>query len=182
MMDFVNPLLNDRKFMKNTLVLITFDENHTYSLQNRVMGILIGDAVPTELVGTVDANYYNHYSEIATVEANWDLPTLGRWDVGANVFSLVANKTGDIVRPWAAATSGNSVFFNGSYPGPMSRVSTSSPYPAPNVMLRQNGRHVLPAIVQQWFGASQSQGTYYNNTVENADGMHPPVYMPKLNI
>merc|ERR1739838_261250 len=86
--DFVTPLLNNPNFMKNTLVLITFDENHTYSLQNRVFSIILGDAVPARMVNTTDSNFYSHYSEIATVEANWGLSTLGRWDVGANVFSL----------------------------------------------------------------------------------------------
>lgn len=67
-MNFLAPLLNNTNFMNNTLVLITFDESHTYTLQNRVMGILIGDAVPASLVGTTDSNVYTHYSEISTVE------------------------------------------------------------------------------------------------------------------
>lgn len=65
--------------MNNTLVLITFDENSSYAIQNRVLAILLGDAVPSKLVGTTDSAYYNHYSDIATVSANWDLHTLGRW-------------------------------------------------------------------------------------------------------
>lgn len=178
---FMAPLLNNSNFMKNTLVFITFDENHSYTQQNRVMGILIGDAVPAALVGSTDANFYNHYSEISTVEANWNLPTLGRWDVGANVFSMVAAKTGDVVRPWAAATGADATaFFNSSFAGPFNSVNSSVPYPAPNVMLSQNGRHVLPSIVGQWFTASQSQGTYYNNTVQIPDGLRLPTYMPKL--
>jgi acid phosphatase len=68
---FLAPLLDDPNFMDNTLVLLTFDENETYSIQNRVFSVLLGDAVPKELVGTTDDNYYNHYSEISTVEANW---------------------------------------------------------------------------------------------------------------
>lgn len=50
-MDFVKPLLNNKKFMKNTLVLITFDENHTYAIENRILGILLGDSVPKHLIG-----------------------------------------------------------------------------------------------------------------------------------
>jgi hypothetical protein len=42
-----------------------------YAIQNRVFSVLLGDAVPEELEGTTDDNYYNHYSEISTVEANW---------------------------------------------------------------------------------------------------------------
>jgi acid phosphatase len=69
--NFLEPLLSNSNFLQNTLVLITFDENETYAIQNRVFSILLGDAVPKELVGTTDPNYYNHYSEISTVEANW---------------------------------------------------------------------------------------------------------------
>ena len=50
-----------------------FQEENTNSLllENRVFSVLLGDVVPTELEGTTDNNYYNHYSEISTVEANW---------------------------------------------------------------------------------------------------------------
>lgn len=58
--------------MKNTLVIVTFDENETYTIQNRVLAILLGDAVPAELVGTTDSNFYDHYSEIATVVSFFD--------------------------------------------------------------------------------------------------------------
>jgi len=87
--NFLGPLLDDPNFMQSTMVLITFDENgtslrttiqqilthicctETYSIQNRVFSVLLGDAIPAELEGTTDDNYYNHYSEISTVEANW---------------------------------------------------------------------------------------------------------------
>ncbi len=88
--------------MNNTLVLVTFDENSSYAKQNKVFTFLVGDAV-ARLVGTTDDSYYNHYSEISTVQANWGLHTLGRWDVGANVFRVVADATGDEVRPWQGA-------------------------------------------------------------------------------
>ena len=70
---WLTPLLKNPNFMKRTLVLITFDENHTYSEPNRVMSILLGDAVPEYMVGTTDDTVYTHYSEIATVTANWNL-------------------------------------------------------------------------------------------------------------
>ncbi|RMZ83006.1 hypothetical protein DV737_g1764, partial [Chaetothyriales sp. CBS 132003] len=131
---FIEPLLSDNNFLQNTLVLITFDESHTYTIQNRVLGILLGDAVPEELVGTTDSNFYSHYSEIATVEANWGLHTLGRWDVGANVFSFVGSKTGDQIRPWSAITdSGSSIYLNDSFNGAFSEdYSPTAPIPAPN--------------------------------------------------
>jgi acid phosphatase len=57
---FLEPLLNNKKFMKKTLVLLTFDENETYKSPNKIWGALLGDAVPKELRGTKDSNYYSH--------------------------------------------------------------------------------------------------------------------------
>ena len=159
--------------MQRTLVLVTFDETETYTLRNNIMGFLIGDAVPANLVGTTDSNFYSHYSEIATVEANWGLHTLGRWDVGANVFSMVAAKTGDKLRSWTTpAFSG--VFLNSSYPGLFNSKNTNVPIPVPNTALSFMGRTVLPIIVATW-GKFQKQ-SYYKAQVEIPDGMHPPVY------
>ena len=78
----------------DTLVLLTFDENESYGIQNKMFSVLIGGAVPAALKGTKDNTFYNHYSTIASVSQNWGLPSLGRWDCHANVFELVANKTG----------------------------------------------------------------------------------------
>ncbi|KAH0018260.1 acid phosphatase phoa, partial [Aureobasidium melanogenum] len=172
---FLEPLLNDHHFMHNTLVLITFDESHTYTIQNRVFSILLGDAVPKKLVGTTDSQYYNHYSEISTVEANWDLSTLGRWDVGANIFSFVAEQTGDVNTPWPAASGSNSShFFNSSFAGPFSDADRVATLPVPNTKLVRNGRTVLGKIARTWGGASLQNQTYYQNTVQIPDGMHPP--------
>jgi hypothetical protein len=33
---------------------------------------------------------YNHYSQLATVEDNWDLGNLGQGDVAANVYTFLA--------------------------------------------------------------------------------------------
>lgn len=83
----------------------------TDTIGNRVFSILLGDAIHHSLIGTKDPHYYNHYSEIATVEANWDLHTLGRWDVGANVFDFVGKKTGDHIRPQPQVTGANETVF-----------------------------------------------------------------------
>lgn len=167
----MEPLLNNSNFMNNTLVLITFDENHSYAQQNRVVGILLGDAVPSHLVGTKDTAYYNHYSEIATVQANWDLHTLGRWDVGANVFDLVAKKTGDEVREWKGKVPFKNMFFNASYAGKLSNVNTSVPWPVPNAKAVHAGRSVLPAVAETW-GTLVGQSAY-TSALEIPDGMHP---------
>ncbi|KAE8415262.1 phosphoesterase-domain-containing protein [Aspergillus pseudocaelatus] len=90
---WMSNLFNDPYFMNNTLVLLTFDED-AYLENNRVFSVLVGGAVPDHLKGTKDDTFYTHYSSIATVSANWGLPSLGRWDCGANIFEIVSNKTG----------------------------------------------------------------------------------------
>ncbi|KAI0128295.1 acid phosphatase [Xylariales sp. AK1849] len=171
---FLEPLLDDERFMKNTLVLITFDENETYSIQNRILGILIGDAVSPALVGTTDDNYYNHYSEIATVSANWDLHTLGRFDVGANVFKLVADKTGDTIREWSGDVPLEDMYFNMSYAGYWNTDGGNQRYPGPNLGSRgaPHNRTVLPSIKAAWKG--NPAPVYYDFGLEIPDGLHPP--------
>jgi hypothetical protein len=174
--DFLEPLINDKKssFWDRTLVLITFDETETYTKSNRVFTLMLGDALPHSLVGTKDANYYNHYSEIATVEANWNLHTLGRFDVGANVFDFVGKKTGDHIRKWDEATDASpSIFFNSSYAGPLNENFATAPYPAPNANIKSphSLRTVLPAIAEKWGDAGSS---YYQAVTPIPDGQHPP--------
>lgn len=168
---FLDPLLTNKNFMNNTLVLVTFDENHTYATQNRIVGILLGDALPTSEIGTTDSNFYNHYSEIATVCANWDLPTLGRWDVGANVFKIVADKTGDKLRSWGGNVPLKNMFFNSSYPGKLNNKNSSVPWPVPNSELEYAGRKVWEGVKSVWGGVVKESP--YNTDLEIPDGMHP---------
>lgn len=175
---FLEPLLNDKRFMQNTLVLVTFDENETYTAQNKVLGILLGDAVPRHLVGTTDSHYYNHYSEISTVSANWGLHTLGRWDVGANVFKVVADKTGDAVRPWDGKVELSDMYFNWSYAGVFNNGGGNQRYPKPNLdTTGKSRRTVLPSIKKTW--KCSRAPAYYNDKVAIPDGQHPPAgYAP----
>jgi acid phosphatase len=177
---FLDPLLEDKNFMQNTLVLVTWDENETYTNKNQVLGILLGDAVPKKLAGTVDSNFYNHYSEISTVSANWDLPTLGRWDVGANVYKLVAEKTGDKLRKWNSEQQFQSMYWNYSYAGQFSDQGGNKIFPKPNLDLDKafNGRHILQSVKDTW--KHSDAPTYYEDTIETPDGLHPPKgYAPK---
>ncbi|OTA97664.1 hypothetical protein M434DRAFT_391598 [Hypoxylon sp. CO27-5] len=172
---FLEPLLSDSRFMNNTLVIVTFDENETYSIQNRILAILIGDAVPADLVGTTDDTYYNHYSEIATAQANWDLHTLGRFDVGANVFKFVAEKTGDTVRSWSGDVALANMYFNYSYAGPLNNEDdVNHRYPGPNLADANDlhNRTILPSIKEAWEG--NSAPVYYTSDLEVPDGQHPP--------
>ncbi|KAK9351544.1 phosphoesterase family-domain-containing protein [Lipomyces doorenjongii] len=138
---FIQPLMNNTYFWDNTLILITFDENETYTIQNRVWALLMGGALPKSLQNTTDATFYNHYSEIATVEANWDLDNLGRGDAEANVFSVVANDTGVSIQD----VDFSNIYNNKSAPGYFNDFMI--PIPPPNVnAVNSNGKGVLPAI------------------------------------
>jgi len=171
---FLTPLLANPNFNSaRTLVFLTFDEVSTSNAQNRVVGILLGGAVPTSLVGTSDAAFYVHYSQLATVEANWGLPTLGRYDVGANVFAFVAQKTGDVIRS-LTSPSLSQTLLDASYPG-IFNSQKSAPLPIPNTSLVVNGRPVLPAIVQTWGSAALQACTVYNGSLGVPSANNPPV-------
>lgn len=89
------------------------------------------------------------------------------------MFSLVAEKTGDVVRANEAVTGpGETIFQNSSFAGPFNTEFESAPYPAPNVNIvsPRTGRTVLPAIREIW----GERETYYTNSVVIPDGQHPP--------
>ncbi|KAK9452582.1 phosphoesterase family-domain-containing protein [Dipodascopsis uninucleata] len=142
---FLTPLMNNSYFMDNTLVLVTFDESETYTIQNHVFALLLGGAVPDDLKNTTDSGYYNHYSELSTVEANWDLPHLGRGDFDANPFSIVADAADITVQSYDFSN----VFNNKSRPGFYN--DDTIPIPPPNVTaINRNGRPILDSIKSVW--------------------------------
>ncbi|KAI0178164.1 hypothetical protein BJ166DRAFT_600784 [Pestalotiopsis sp. NC0098] len=145
-------------------------------LRNHVAGFLLGSALPSRFVGYKDPYYYNHYSEISSVEANWGLHTLGRWDVGANVWTPVGYKTGDKPRVWneyIAQDPFEAYFWNQSYGGVFNNYrDTTHTFVAPNVNLAHNGRSVLPQIQYTWKGSRLPD--YYSDIIELPDDFHPP--------
>lgn len=64
----MTDVLGNSKFNNKTCVLITFDENETHSIGNRVYSLLLGNAIPRDLRGTNDSAFYTHYSQLSTVE------------------------------------------------------------------------------------------------------------------
>ncbi|KAH7883977.1 phosphoesterase family-domain-containing protein [Phlebopus sp. FC_14] len=129
------PLLNDPNFNTNkTLILLTFDENETYTVNNRIYTVLLGGAVPQNLWNTTDDTFYTHYSALSTVENNWDLGNLGRQDTNktlANVFSFVASAT--MYQNNNLTTSSlPALNLTGTIPGPLN-PGLWVPYLAPNV-------------------------------------------------
>ncbi|KAJ3104520.1 hypothetical protein HDU97_009133 [Phlyctochytrium planicorne] len=73
--------------LKNTLVMVTFDESETSS-PNKIYGVLIGAGAKG--AGLTDGTRYDHYSWLATIEDNFSLGNLGRKDATANLIPLVA--------------------------------------------------------------------------------------------
>jgi len=68
-----------------TLTLITFDEDDTLG-NNNVYATLLGDMIIT---GGSDDTLYNHYSQLQTVESNWNLPNLNTNDgTAANLLTM----------------------------------------------------------------------------------------------
>lgn len=138
---FLGPLLKNGVFADNNLVILTFDENHNYFIPNRVYAVLLGGAIPAGLRGTTDNTFYDHYSNLATVEANWELPHLGRGDVDANVFQFVADKLDiknkDVDTTWKFNNVPESGYFSNEKNG----------IPAPDVnAVGRSGNHILPAL------------------------------------
>ncbi|KAJ8122972.1 hypothetical protein ONZ43_g963 [Nemania bipapillata] len=84
---FLDPLLSNPNFNQGrTLIVLTFDESENYLAANRVFTVLLGNAIPSSKIGTMDSTKYNHYSLIKTVEDNWGLGNLGQNDVSAVPF------------------------------------------------------------------------------------------------
>lgn len=153
---FLTPLLANEYFMNNTLIILSFDEVETYSTPNKVFTLLFGGAVPKSLQGTTDSTFYNHFSTIASVSANWDLPSLGRWDCGANVLATVSNVTGF----QNVAVDTEDLYFNSSYPGPMSDKLFNPTWPVPNTDAKcGNGLGVLGSVKKTW-GAAKATYNY----------------------
>ncbi|KAJ5084637.1 hypothetical protein NUU61_009216 [Penicillium alfredii] len=156
---WISTLLKDDYFMKDTVVLLTFDEDDTYTKTNRVFSVLVGGAIPENLKGTKDDTFYTHYSSIASISANWGLPSLGRWDCGANIFEIVANKTGYV--NYDVDTT--NLRLNHTYPGPLSsgEYSKFSPIWAnPTTDAKCSAGHGVLDIVKKTFGKTTPTYNY----------------------
>lgn len=172
---FLMPLLVNEYFMNDTLILLTYDESETYSLPNRIVSILLGGAIPSNLRGTTDNTFYTHYSILSTLENNWNLPNLGRYDVGANVFKVVADKTGYENQPYDVST----VNLSASYSGFLNS-DTYAPIPPPNLhLVGAGGQEVAAAVFNRW-KSTIGQETPYNGSVNVYDINSPPVYTSQV--
>lgn len=157
---FLKPLLADGAFKERTLILLTYDESATFEIPNKIGSLLLGNAVPSSLRGTEDDTYYTHYSIPATMEYNWQLPNLGRYDVGANVFKNALATEGHQNKgdPDNLAGVDNSV----SYPGFLnSDPAKWRPIPPPNLRLvGAGGLPVSDAVYGHWWQAGDEESPY----------------------
>ncbi|KAH9854558.1 phosphoesterase family-domain-containing protein [Lenzites betulinus] len=130
------PLLQDPHFNTNrTVILLTFDETETYTINNRIFTLALGNGVPKELWGTTDDTFYTHYSALSSVEANWGLGALGRGDSNAtlnNVFAFVANASGWVNNGIHGDSPAIPLLnLTGNIPGPLN-TELYQPFTAPN--------------------------------------------------
>jgi len=180
---FMAPLLANEDFMSNTLVLLTYDESETYSIPNRIVSILVGGAIPDNLKGTSDDTFYTHYSILSTLENNWQLPNLGRYDVGANVFDVVATQTGYTNHAPAEYSKVNMSLSYGGYLN--SNPANNKSIPAPNLQLiGAGGQRVASVIADTWKSAANEETPYDGSGVvyDGGDGItdsNAPVYKPQ---
>lgn len=157
--NFLPPLLANDYFSQDTLVLVTFDEGGNYTVPNRIYSILLGGAVPAHLKGTTDDTFYTHYSIIASLSANWGLPSLGRWDCGANLLKMLADKVG--YTNWNVDL--ENVYLNRSYPGPLANgaYAPNLPrWPAPATKGRCSAGHGILGLVQKTWGGEKPTYNY----------------------
>lgn len=182
-LSFLKPLLANKQFMEKTLILLTYDESETYSIPNRIVSILLGGAVPEKLKGTKDDTVYSHYSILSTIENNWDLPNLGRYDVGANVFKLVAEKTGYKNHPADHIVPvNNSLSYGGFFNLDPAKYL---PIPPPNLKLvGAGGKGVLEKIKKAWKETAGDKSPYDGSAhlYDGGNGVtdtNSPVYKPQ---
>jgi len=79
---FLSPMINDPEIMKDTLLIITFDEDDG-SDNNRVYTVFIGAGVKINSQSSKD---YNHYSLLRTIEEIFRLGNLGEKDKDAKII------------------------------------------------------------------------------------------------
>jgi hypothetical protein len=138
-----------------------------------VASLLLGSVsvIPGSLHGTEDGTFYTPYSILSTVENNWKLSCLGRYDVGANVFAPVAKKSGHVNNKDTLDTTQNSL--DESYAGPLNSGSDLG-WPVPNpYLVGAGGKGVLGAKA----GAGKVTTPYLGDgKVFDGENGNSPVY------
>lgn len=76
---FLDPILADSSVMKDTLVVVTFDESASRS-SNHIYTVFLGDMVEKG----VEPGHYDHYNLLRTIEDNFGVGTLGAQDAASD--------------------------------------------------------------------------------------------------
>jgi acid phosphatase len=178
--DFLKPMLEDKAFKERTLIHLTYDESETYEKPNQIVSLLLGSAIPANLKGTTDDTFYTHYSILSTIEYNWELPNLGRYDVGANIFQFVQDLGSKVIVPNKDPPNMPTVDNSISYPGHLNNNPDMwKPIPAPNLGLKgASGLPILDKIRLQWV-THYGENTPYDGTGKVYDGVTIPEYSPQ---
>lgn len=82
------PLLKNPAFMKDMLLIITFDESGLLSPTNHIATYFIGDSVSA---GKQSSTRYSFYSMLKTIESAFNLGTLGKKDESATEIADIFN-------------------------------------------------------------------------------------------
>ena len=80
--EYLDPLLKNPEFMKDTLIVLTFDE--AGDATNHIYTVLLGPMVKP---GKYDGRH-DHYSLLRMVEDNFSLGNLGKKDVSASIIDV----------------------------------------------------------------------------------------------
>ncbi|KAJ8657330.1 hypothetical protein O0I10_006883 [Lichtheimia ornata] len=85
---FLEPRIKKSAFSKNTMFVVTFDEDDSNTKSNRVYAALFGPDFKRSSKSRKDHKKYDHYSLLRTIENNWDLGDLDQHDKDAVGFDL----------------------------------------------------------------------------------------------
>lgn len=86
--NFFKSRIHQKAFNKNTLFVITFDEDDGSTTDNKVFTILFGPDFHPSTNKKYDDKQYDHYSLLATIEDNWNLGDLGQQDMYAKKIEI----------------------------------------------------------------------------------------------
>lgn len=152
--NFIEPYISSRKHYHRKLFIVTFARASSNTGANKVWTVILGDMHEKQR-GTTDSTYYDHYSIPASTIANFDLPSLGRYDCTANVFKLINKKAKQHNTQNPDITDN---FHQGPFAGYFSDDSLS--LPVPNLNCEGRGHSgLLRRVKKIWKKASLS---YYD--------------------
>lgn len=178
--EFIEPILGG-SIKGRTLVVLTYDEAADGDGPNQVMSLLLGSSIPESKRGTEDDTFYTHYSMLSTLQFNWQMPNLGRYDVGANIYQYIQDLGSQVLVPNKDPPNKGLVNNTASYLGPLhSSADKTVKYPPPNLGLKgSSGLGVLDHVSRLW-GIHYKEETPYHGNGTLYDAAFPPELGPQV--